>query len=477
MSSNFVGPIVVGKITTFQIRGCSNSSIQVMSTNNNSSADSNDSLPAKALELLGVVGLTDAEGCFRIIINLEEGTTPDFEFVIALHNDDKGCLVKVKSVIECGTIYPQKTEYKHHLSVFRHDDIQKIISIFDKFPLNTTKRLNFLMFKAAFEAYMEYKSNPRAYSTEDRYNLFAYINNLKLQMNSRRTDFTYTADHKITITWYWLLKFVEGDGSFCVTTQGITYYPILSIKQATIDKAVLDSIQQFLLDLPGADSVSNHNVIVAVRTEKVPKNPDHKQLSSLSCMNVDFLIDVVIPELDKLPFWSKKYKDYLDWKLIIFLQNRGWTHCPEAREVIDYIINNMNDGRLTNTKIPRLPKPINFEAKLVYYLENSNYKAHPGNKLFIRSSNEYLPAYGKLVIEVIDQNGALVKRFYRIARAAKEYNVTPRVMAYKIDNKVPLFVHGKPCTVIKTLRLIDHPQLLYPMSDHIKNLNFKIDKN
>jgi hypothetical protein len=33
-------------------------------------------------------------------------------------------------------------------------------------------------------------------------------------MNTKRTDFIMPKEHKVVITPYWLLEFIEGDGSF-----------------------------------------------------------------------------------------------------------------------------------------------------------------------------------------------------------------------------------------------------------------------
>ncbi len=39
-------------------------------------------------------------------------------------------------------------------------------------------------------------------------------------MNSKRLDFVMPDDRKITISPYWLLGFIEGDGSFSVKNDG-----------------------------------------------------------------------------------------------------------------------------------------------------------------------------------------------------------------------------------------------------------------
>jgi len=69
-------------------------------------------------------------------------------------------------------------------------------------------------------------------------------------MNTLRTNFILTNSHKILITPYWLLGFIEGDGSFSVSTY--KSFPLrFNIVQSIIEKKVLEAIKLFLLELSG----------------------------------------------------------------------------------------------------------------------------------------------------------------------------------------------------------------------------------
>jgi len=74
-------------------------------------------------------------------------------------------------------------------------DIKKIIDIFSYHPLNSSKHLNFLDFKKAFEIYTNTKSKSEAESK---------INNLINNMNNLRSDYSApkALDHEIKITPY-----------------------------------------------------------------------------------------------------------------------------------------------------------------------------------------------------------------------------------------------------------------------------------
>ena len=64
----------------------------------------------------------------------------------------------------------------------------------------------------AFNLYIEGSDN----SAEE---IFNKVEVLKAEMNTKRTD--WTSNHKIHITSYWLLGFVEGDGSWGVNKQNL----------------------------------------------------------------------------------------------------------------------------------------------------------------------------------------------------------------------------------------------------------------
>jgi hypothetical protein len=60
-------------------------------------------------------------------------------------------------------------------------------------------------------------------------------------MNKRRTDFTMPGDHKVVITWNWLLGLIEGDG--CFSFNGLV--PRLSIQLTERQDFVLKAIIEF----------------------------------------------------------------------------------------------------------------------------------------------------------------------------------------------------------------------------------------
>ena len=93
-----------------------------------------------------------------------------------------------------------------------------LISLFDKYNLNTTKYLDYLDFKEAFHLYFNRDRELSAESVKNE------ILGLKNKMNTNRVNFYRPENCKIIITKSWLLGFIEGDGSFFV--RRYTFTPV-----------------------------------------------------------------------------------------------------------------------------------------------------------------------------------------------------------------------------------------------------------
>lgn len=124
-------------------------------------------------------------------------------------------------------------------------------------------------------------------------------------MNTLRTNFVLPDSHKIIITPYWLLGFIEGYGSFSVST--LKSFPLrFNIVQAITEKKVFEAIQTFLLELPGSYNIRNINSkLVQIIEQKDTKLSEGKKfLLNLNINDHSFLSLVLVPFL--LNFLSKK---------------------------------------------------------------------------------------------------------------------------------------------------------------------------
>ena len=135
------------------------------------------------------VGFTDAEGCFRITIN---NKVIRFNFIICLHVDDKEVLEFIKSRLNCGTISKSgKTLVSFNISK-KEDLLNILIPLFENFPLNGVKYLDYLAFKEAILKKLD-NSIPLDKKLE-------LITNLKNSMNTKRESFLMPSSHCIRIT-------------------------------------------------------------------------------------------------------------------------------------------------------------------------------------------------------------------------------------------------------------------------------------
>lgn len=98
-----------------------------------------------------ITGFADAEGCF--IINFQKVTWSKIgwgvraSFKINLHLKDEALLEKIKSFLGVGKVYTSKINATYEVNSLK--DIEVIINHFNKYPLITNKRSDFILFKSA----------------------------------------------------------------------------------------------------------------------------------------------------------------------------------------------------------------------------------------------------------------------------------------------------------------------------------------
>jgi hypothetical protein len=292
-------------------------------------------------------GFADGEGCFQISPRINRPFTISFVFRIKLHKDDRPLLEYLTTHLNIGQVFPKDINSENMSStweVCKKDDLLKLIKIFDKHPLNTTKYLDFIAWREAFFMYQEMKKA----SLEIKITIKKKILSLKDQMNKKREYFVLTPDHKINITPYWLLGFIEGEAWFYVNKVNFTL--VFGVGQTITQKAVIESIAQFLNNLIPENLPELKNRPNFIRVDKKDSQKNSKPFVYLTISRLDYIINVFIPFLDSLTFISKKGLDYQDWKTVALLRKQGKHLTAEGKVLITNICNRMNSNRLT-TKI------------------------------------------------------------------------------------------------------------------------------
>jgi len=237
-------------------------------------------------------------------------------------------------------------------------DIYKLIEIFDKYSLNTTKYLDYLDFKKAFKLYQE--------KSDKNEKIFNRLLDIKSGMNNSRTDYTALKDHKITITDYWLLGLIEGDGSFYLDR--VKMELVLSIVQSNVQTFLMEEIKNFLIQRLDFDKYSlfklNNTSLISVVKGKAEKNS--KPLSVLRIKNISVLVNYLIPYLDKMTFVTKKGLDYKDFNLISLAIYNGSYRTNKIKELIVNLSYSMNNYRLsTNSDVNKLNGLSSLERDMI----------------------------------------------------------------------------------------------------------------
>lgn len=386
-------------------------------------------------------GFTDGEGSFAIIPS-ETGNSYKFKYSINLHKDDSPLLFYIQKRLNIGAVYEGK-----HFSTFiasSKSDVEKLIYIFDNYPLNTSKYLNYMCWRKAFHLYTDNVSLNSLSIPHDT------ILNFKSSMNKNRTNFNLPDNHKINITPYWLLGFIEGEGYFSV---GKSLKLEFGIGQTLSELEVIKSIIKFLMQLPGDYKLLNSKSNpVQFYQESKPKNPQSNPMVRVSVFLSFYINNVLIPFLDSLIWLSKKELDYLDWKSIINLKNKGLHFTEEGKKVITNIANRMNRNRLTTNKDTNSETDFSLNNKIEYLLNQpSNYEVHSNGKILIKSLGVYLKGRGEVEIEVFDEKNSLIKRLPSIKATALYFNTSDRTIIRKLDNGAKFLFNSQYFTLKRVI--------------------------
>lgn len=271
-------------------------------------------------------GFTDAEGNFLITIDRKYIKT---RFKINLHIDDIEVLYVIKSKLGFGRVVKEINS-----CAFIVEDalnIGKLCQIFNKYPLHTSKKLDFLSFCEAITI----KSKSKVLSEVD----LDKIISIKNSMNSKRTNFTSViSKSQIIINPNWFIGFLEGEGTFGIKTGSSLYF---QVAQKNTSQECLNAITFFLVNLPNSakskilSDVSYENKIsLAPVTINVTNSINQKtNVVSLVISSVDSLYYYLLPYLNESKFYSRKYIDFNLWKMALLLKIHGYYYTVEGKNL------------------------------------------------------------------------------------------------------------------------------------------------
>lgn len=282
---------------------------------------------------------------------------------IKLHRDDRQTLVYIKNLIsslagrDIGVIVDSKDNQDSYFTVAKFKDIQEIIiPIFKRYHFTTSKYLDFKDFCLAAEIKYSSVLGKRKLRQDE----LEKILTLKSGMNSLRFQFNINNTPKRPLTPYRLLGFIEGDGSFCISSM----IPTLTIKQHSKNVNFLYEIAEYLNTLP-------YKPQVGPKEDKLNTRPvatisiSGLNTNILSVSNILQIYNYILPFFKSLTFRSRKAVDFEFWVLAVKLKALGYTTKPKGK---DYFINKYINKRYS-TKMVLNQSP---DIKIINSLLNSS---------------------------------------------------------------------------------------------------------
>lgn len=138
--------------------------------------------------------------------------------------------------------------------------------------LKTTKRLDFEDWQKAFQLY--YKES----TIDSRDDVISTIDKIKEGMNKGRLYEIYDSNNT-NITIYWLLGFIEGEGSFNVVKDELI--TTFTLGQVSKDRPLLEKIVEFLISYAGKFYIKKNSIGIYDKTKDnfINQNPYSEALN------------------------------------------------------------------------------------------------------------------------------------------------------------------------------------------------------
>ena len=251
-------------------------------------------------------------------------------------------LDNLKKYFGCGNINidNSKTDgYKYTISK-KSDLLNIIIPHFENYPLVGSKYLDFLDFKKCVLLLNEGENNLS--------NLDAILS-MKKGMNRGRVydaRWNYLKDKTFDLKPEWVQAFIDGEGTFqCriadVVNRGNIYIsvnPTLEIAQNSHDVFVLNAIIKFF----GIGYLKPKYNITSLDASKSSRSVNRAIFNQSK---------TIIDYIDKYNMFTRKHSDFIDWKEIVTLKQKGIHKTTEGKNHMLSLKLGMNKGRLLNSNL------------------------------------------------------------------------------------------------------------------------------
>jgi hypothetical protein len=276
---------------------------------------------------------------------------------------------------------------------------------------------------------------------------------LKNSMNKKRNSVEQPDNHKIIITPYWLLGFVEGEGYFCLkkSIKGQFTGLELGLGQTESEYLVLKAVKDFLLILPGSYELKRIDSNPVRHTlQNKAKNIKSKPMTYITINDFNYIKNILVPFFDNLTWLSKKEQDYKDWKIILSFISEGKHFTDEGQALISFINQRMNTRRLSTNS------PFIFSDKIEIRIQNlleaaSNNEIHDNGKIFIISQGKYLKGRGNVRLVIYNFEDILINSFNSIKNCAQFFQVSQRTIIRRLDSGNMFLFNNQKFFIKRTL--------------------------
>lgn len=295
-------------------------------------------------------GFTDAEGNFLITL---DRNYVRLRFKINLHIDDLKVLQIIQSNLNIGRITEENNRNRCSFIVEDSSGINTICSIFNHYPLHTSKKLDFQDF---YEALLIRNKNKNLSDTQIERILY-----LKNNMNSKREIFTYdTTKSQIIINPNWFIGFIEGEGTFGIKTGSSLY---LQVAQKNTSQECLNAITNYLISLSNNTKYfhTHNNKILPINVTSTTNS--RTNVVSLVVANADALYYYILPLFDESKFYSRKLIDFKLWRMALILKIQGYYYTLEGKNLFLDISEILNKRYSTTIPIENVDEIINNISK------------------------------------------------------------------------------------------------------------------
>lgn len=293
-----------------------------------------------------ITGISDGEGSFQITIQDMKGKgltgfKPFLEFKITQKNHSVGVLFEIRKFFGCGRICidNRKSDTMKFVITNVDDLTYKLIPHFDKYPLITSKYLNYSDFKSAL---MLLKKKEHF-----KYEGIRKLKLIKSTMNKSRSfkdKYNFCLFNKVNLHSSWLQGFIDGEGTFqCEigldkrrnNNKNVVSFS-LQIKQNNHDVAVLKNIINYFKSGYLKPKYNTENL-------EITMNVSSNRKTTVIWIRK---YKVICEFFDQYPLYTLKRLDYLDWKRLINLKESKAHLDKQGLILMKYIKANMNSNRI-----------------------------------------------------------------------------------------------------------------------------------